>query len=231
MKRAFFSLFGLSLALVLVAPTIARAASGPAQASPTVAAVPLPMVQPATQPISQEAAAQDKNAPNYDIKGEALVDEADLGKKFVSLAEAIPADKFTWRPAEGVRSIGEVYLHVAQSNYGIMKYAGSAIPEGKDSKTFEKSTTDKAKIVAELKASFDWVHQQMTNMSNADLAQPLKELGPEANKGDVLYLVTTHAHEHLGQSIAYARVNGVTPPWTKAQMDKAKQKKDGATEE
>jgi uncharacterized damage-inducible protein DinB len=226
MKRAFFSLFGLSLAVALGAPMVARSASGPGEANAKLA-----IVRSAMQPTSQDAAAQDKNAANYDIKGEALVDEADLGKKFVSLAEAVPADKFTWRPAEGVRSIAEVYLHVAQSNYGILKYAGPAIPEGKDSKTFEKSTTDKAKIVAELKASFDWVHQQITNMSNADLAQPVKELGPEANKGDVLYLASTHAHEHLGQSIAYARVNGVTPPWTKAQMDKAKQKKDGATEE
>jgi len=201
MKRAFFSVFVLSLAMIFGAPQLAR---------------------PAAQ---DAAAAQDKTAPNYDIKGEALVDEADLGKKFTDLAEAVPADKFNWRPAEGVRSIGEVYLHVAQSNYGIMKFSGASVPAGKESKTFEKSITDKAKIIAELKASFDWVHQQITAMTNADLAQPLKELGPDANKGDVLYLLTTHAHEHLGQSIAYARVNGVVPPWTKARMDKDKDKK------
>ena len=151
------------------------------------------------------------------------MDEQQLADKFIALAEAVPADKYTWRPADGVRSVAEVYLHVAQSNYGILKYAGATIPAGKEAKTFEKSTTDKAKIVAELKASFDWVHQTITNLSNADLAQPVKELGPEANKGDVLYLAATHAHEHLGQSIAYARMNGVTPPWTKAMTDKKKQ--------
>ena len=208
MKRALLPMFVLSLAVALGAPRLALSASHPARGA-----------APATQ---DAAPAQDKTAPNYDIKGEALVDEQQLEQKFIALAEAVPADKYTWRPADGVRSIAEVYLHVAQSNYGILKYAGASIPAGKDAKTFEKSTTDKAKIVAELKASFDWVHQNITNLSNADLAQPLKELGPDANKGDVLYLVATHAHEHLGQSIAYARMNGVTPPWTKMAADKKK---------
>ncbi|MGA8073772.1 MAG: hypothetical protein WB995_09850, partial [Candidatus Acidiferrales bacterium] len=67
----------------------------------------------------------DKTPPSYDMKGQALVDIDQLHKKFVSLAEAIPAEKFSWRPAEGVRSIGEVYLHVSQASYGFMKFIGA----------------------------------------------------------------------------------------------------------
>jgi uncharacterized damage-inducible protein DinB len=170
------------------------------------------------------AQGDDKTAPSYDLKGEALVDIDQLHKKFVDLATAMPPDKINWRPAEGVRSIGEVYLHISQANYGFMGLLGASGPIDFKTKDFEKSTTDKAKIIEYLNSSFDFAKAQITKMANADFAKAQKELGPDANEGDVIYLLLTHAHEHLGQSIAYAREVGVTPAWTIEAQAKAKEK-------
>ena len=167
---------------------------------------------------------EDKTAPSYDLKGEALVDIDQLHKKFVDLATAMPPEKLNWRPAEGVRSIGEVYLHISQANYGFMTLLGATGPIDFKTKDFEKSTTDKAKIIEWLNQSFDFAKAQITKMSNADFAKAQKELGPDANEGDVIYLLLTHAHEHLGQSIAYAREVGITPAWTIEAQAKAKEK-------
>lgn len=179
--------------------------------------------QPTAAPAQQAApAAQpaDKTAPSYDMKAQAIFDLQDLQKKYTDLAGALPQEKFTWRPAEGVRSIGEVFLHISSANYNIPNLLGVPLPAGFDPKTFEKSTTDKTKIIAELNKSFASAIAAVQAMSNADFAKPEKKLGPDANDGDVVYILVTHAHEHLGQSIAYARANGVVPPWTAAALKK-----------
>jgi len=175
--------------------------------------------------------ADDKSHEVYDIKGQTLVDLQDLQKKFTALAGAVPADKYTWRPAEGVRSIAEVYLHVTQANYGFTKFIGAAPPVDFKTKDFEKSTTDKAKIIEQLNASFDYTRGVIEKLSNTDLQKALKEFGPDANWGDVLYITAAHDHEHLGQSIAYARMNGIVPPWTAEAMKKAAEKGGAAPQE
>jgi uncharacterized damage-inducible protein DinB len=174
----------------------------------------------------------DKAQEIYDLRGQALVDIQDLQKKFTQLAGAVPQEKYGWRPAEGVRSIGEVYLHVAQANYGFIKLLGGTPPVDFTTKDFEKSTTDKAKIVEQLNASFDYAHSFIEKMTNADIAKAMKDFGPDANQGDVIYLLADHDHEHLGQSIAYARVNGIIPPWTAEMMKKkAAKEKEKAPQE
>jgi uncharacterized damage-inducible protein DinB len=173
------------------------------------------------QNAAQASKSADTTAPSYDMKAQAMLDMDGMKQKFVALAEAIPQDKYNWRPAEGVRSIAEVFLHISQANYGILGMKGDAMPAGIDPKTFEKSTTDKAQIVAALNKSFDAAHASIAAMTNGDFAKALPKLGPDANEGDVIYILVTHAHEHLGQSIAYARVNGVIPPWTAEAMKKA----------
>ncbi len=164
------------------------------------------------------------------MKPQALLDLEGMHQKFVDLATAVPADKYSWRPAEGVRSIGEVFLHIANANYNIPNLMGTPLPAGFDPKTFEKSTTDKAQIIDALNKSFASAHAAIEAMTNADFNKPLPKLGPDANYGDVIYILVTHAHEHLGQSIAYARVNGVVPPWTVAAEAAAKAKKQTAPE-
>ena len=138
----------------------------------------------------------------------------------MDLAGAIPQEKYSWRPADGVRSIGELFLHVSAAGYGIPNMMGVPLPQGFDGKTFEKSTTDKAKIIEALNKSFTSAIAVVQGMTNADFAKPEKKLGPDANDGDVIYILVTHAHEHLGQSIAYARLNGIVPPWTAAAAKK-----------
>ena len=165
-------------------------------------------------PAAQQPAPTDKTSPSYDMKAQAAYDLQDLQKKFVSLAEAIPPEKYAWRPSAGARSIGEVFLHISAANYNIPTMMGAPTNPSTTAKDFEKSTTDKAKIIEQLNQSFVFAISNVQHMSNADFAKPEKKLGPDANDGDVVYLLVTHAHEHLGQSIAYARMNGVVPPWT-----------------
>ena len=168
---------------------------------------------PATQ-------AADKTPPSYDMKPQSILDLQDMQKKFTSLAEAIPADKYGWKPGEGVRTVAELFLHVASANYGIPNMIGVPTPAGFNGKTYEKSTTDKAKIIEELNKSFASAVAGVQSMTNADFAKPEKKLGPDANDGDVVYLLVVHAHEQMGHAIVYARSNGVVPPWTAAALKK-----------
>jgi uncharacterized damage-inducible protein DinB len=167
----------------------------------------------------------DHTAPSYDMKGQALLDLETMQKKFVDLANALPADKMTWRPSADSRSFAEVFLHVAGERYGILNLMGAETPAGVDRKGLEKSTTDRAQIVAELNKSWDFTEKTIKGMTNADFAKLLPKLGPQANAGDVVYILVADAHEHLGQSVAYARENGIIPPWTVAAQKAAAEKK------
>jgi hypothetical protein len=175
--------------------------------------------------VSSPAQSPDKTPPSYDMKPQAILDLQDLQKKFTTLAEAFPAAKMTWRPGDGVRSVAEIFMHAAGANYGIPNMMGVKSPEGFNGKTFEKSTTDKAKVVQELNKSFESAIAAVQGMTNADFAKPDKKLGPDANDGDVVYLLVVHNHDMLGQAIAYARMNGIVPPWT---ADALKNKKADA---
>lgn len=164
-----------------------------------------------------------------EVLAEAMIQE----DKFLRLAETIPADKYTWRPAPDVRSFAEVFLHVSAANYNLYKLVGTPPPEGFDVKNLEKSTTDKAKVIATLKDSFAHARQAITAMPDANLEKSLDWFGGKNTQRGILLFITRHAAEHLGQSIAYARVIGVTPPWTEdaqkaAKEREAKQKEESA---
>jgi uncharacterized damage-inducible protein DinB len=170
-------------------------------------------------------ASADHTAPSYDMKAQSLQDLQGMQKKFVDLANALPADKLTWRPSADSRSFAEVFLHVAGERYQILGLMGTAPPAGFDDKTFEKSTTDRAQLVEELNKSWEFAQKAINGMTNADFAKLLPKLGPQANAGDVIYILVADAHEHLGQSVAYARENGIVPPWTAAAQKQAAEKK------
>ncbi|HEV2854081.1 MAG TPA: DinB family protein [Thermoanaerobaculia bacterium] len=135
-------------------------------------------------------------------------------EKLLALAEAMPADKFAWRPGQGVRSVGEVFAHVSGANYFLPTFWGAKIPDGVDPRGFEKEGGDKAKAVDTLKKSFDYLKQQIQAVPEADLDKKIKLFGHDATVRDAMMVLASHAHEHLGQSIAYARMNSVTPPWS-----------------
>lgn len=174
---------------------------------------------------AQTAASADNTAPSYDMKAQALLDLGRVQQKFVDLANAIPADKLTWRPSADSRSFAEVFLHVAGERYQILALGGAVPPADFNGKTYEKSTTDKAQIVAELNKTWEFAQKTINGMSNADFAKLLPKLGPQANAGDVVYILVGDAHEHLGQVVAYARENGIVPPWTAAAQKQAAEKK------
>jgi uncharacterized damage-inducible protein DinB len=160
------------------------------------------------------APSTDTTAPSYDMKAQALLDLEGVNKKCIALVEALPSDKLTWRPSPDARSFAEVFLHVAGERYGILSMMGATPPAGFKAREFEKSTTQKDRIVEDLNQSWDFASKEMNGMSNADFAKLMPKLGPQANEGDVVYILVADAHEHLGQLIAYARQNGIVPPWT-----------------
>ena len=167
------------------------------------------------------APSSDTTPPSYDLKAQALLDLQAVNKKCVDLAQAIPADKLTWRPSTDTRSFAEVFLHVAGERYAILSMMGAIPPAGFKAREFEKSTTERDRIIEDLNLSWDFTDKTINGMSNADFAKLLPKLGPQANEGDVIYILVADAHEHLGQLIAYARQNGIVPPWT-VQMQKQK---------
>ena len=143
-----------------------------------------------------------------------------VGKRLADLANAVPAEKYVWRPAPGVRSVSEVYMHVVGANYFLPGLLGGKMPEGFD-QTMETKVTDKAKVIDWLKKSIENAKTVGGGLSNADLDAKItvKFLGGrEMTKRRILMIVQTHMHEHLGQSIAYARSIGVTPPWSEAEQ-------------
>ena len=144
-----------------------------------------------------------------EVLAEVIVQE----DKFTRLAEAIPADKYAWRPSPDVRSFAEVFLHVASANYNLYKLVGTPPPTGLDLKNIEKSTTDKAKVIATLKDSYAHAKKAITAMPDADLDKSMDWFGGKITERGILLFVVRHGAEHLGQSIAYARFIGVVPPW------------------
>jgi uncharacterized damage-inducible protein DinB len=161
-------------------------------------------------------------APASGFRSEFLGQQVYVEKEILRLAEAIPAEKYAWRPAAGVRSISEVYMHIAGGNYLIGGFAGIKPPADLD-KEMEKHVTEKAKVIDELKKSFEHLRAGVAATPDADLDKAVKLFGYDTTVRGVLLMAANHEHEHLGQSIAYARMNGIVPPWTaERQMNQAK---------
>lgn len=136
-------------------------------------------------------------------------------RKFEALAAAIPADKFDWSPGAGVMTVAHVYAHVAHYNYAYpSQNMGVAAPRGIALDTLERMT-DKAQILALLKSSAEYVRASVRQMPESQMGQATELYGRTVPQWSVLLQLVAHMNEHLGQSIAYARMNGVTPPWSR----------------
>jgi uncharacterized damage-inducible protein DinB len=142
--------------------------------------------------------------------------------RLVQLADAIPEDVYTWRPAEGVRSTSETLMHLAGANLGLPMMMGVAPPDGMEMsedmrakmQEREKSVTAKAEVIAELKKSIAYGKSAIGDFPAAHLGDEIEFFGMNLHKRDLLLILLSHSHEHLGQLIAYARSNDVTPPWS-----------------
>jgi len=137
-----------------------------------------------------------------------------VSNKLIALAEAKPEKNFAWRPAPGVRSTSEVYMHIAQANFFLLSATGVKMPPEMQGDV-EKKITSRAEVIGWLKRSLEAVKQAHLAETPAHLALRVK-IGDRDSTVDDMYLrIIIHDNEHMGQLIAYARMTGVVPPWSK----------------
>ena len=183
---------------------------------PAIVAALLALLAGAATASAQAAAATTgtRSAPPGS-REELLMQFNNSASKFEALAEAMPADKYKWSPGVGVMPVAEVYAHVARYNYAYLSQnMGVAAPRGIGLDTLERMT-DKAQIVALLRSSAEYVRQGVRQMPESQLSQTTQLYGRTVPQWSVLLQLVAHMNEHLGQSIAYARMNGVVPPWSR----------------
>lgn len=189
-------------------PTLARAAFATALVTVCLSLAAVPAL----------AHDEGATAPAVDLAATLGGDYDRVSGRLVQLAEAFPADKLGWRPAEGVRSVSEAVMHVADANFQLAAAFGVAPPEGIDLEGQKlEQITDRDQVIATLKTSIEHAKQALAAAEGTDLNRPLKVFGFEMPAARVLVILDTHAHEHLGQLIAYARSNGITPPWSQGE--------------
>jgi uncharacterized damage-inducible protein DinB len=159
--------------------------------------------------------AHDHAMPTAGVRAEMIQDLDMVADKYLALADAMVAH-YDWRPGEGVRSVRELLTHMAAGNFMIANLAGLPLPEGMsmDDVRAMNQLTDPAEIRRALEHSFRHAQHGIGRASDASLDEPVTLFGRETTRRGALLLLVTHAHEHLGQAIAYARTNGVVPPWS-----------------
>jgi uncharacterized damage-inducible protein DinB len=135
--------------------------------------------------------------------------------QLIELAEAIPADKYSWRPAPGVRSVSEVFMHIAIANFYLLSVTGPPLPADLKSADLEKTVTKKANVIEWLKRSLDAVKMARAQLKPGDLERKVKIQGKTVSVDGMYLRIIVHANEHMGQLVAYARMNGIVPPWSK----------------
>ncbi|HEX5170208.1 MAG TPA: DinB family protein [Cyclobacteriaceae bacterium] len=135
--------------------------------------------------------------------------------KVMQLAEAVPEEKYTWSPQAGVRSFADVFKHIISANYFFGSKLGATIPAGVKMETLDMDLKTKADIKAALKQSYDFILAAVKDTKDENLAAKVEYPFPGefTNMSSVL-IALAHSDEHLGQLIAYSRVNGIKPPWS-----------------
>ena len=170
----------------------------------------------AAAPTAAPAAAPAKGAFQRDLLGVF----SDAQKKSIDLLEAFLQNKLDWRPAPGVRSVAEVFLHIAFGNYAMVQLTTGKAPPAEvgfemNPAKWDKKTKDKAEIKKILETSYAHVHAAVGALPDADLDKMVNFFGHDLTTRAVFIILNGHLNEHLGQAIAYARSNKVVPPWSK----------------
>jgi len=137
-----------------------------------------------------------------------------VSRQLIALAEAIPPQTYSWRPGPGVRSTSEVFMHIAIANFGLLAFTGPKMPSDLNSPDLEKTVTAKADVVNWLKRSLEAVKTARAGLKAGELDRKVKVNGTDATIDGVYLRIIIHANEHMGQLVAYARVNGIVPPWS-----------------
>jgi len=137
-----------------------------------------------------------------------------VSQQLIALADATPVEKYAWRPAPGVRSTSEVYMHLVIANFYLLSVTGPKMPADLNEK-MEKTVTSKAEVIDWLKRSLDVVKTARAATTPKDLERRVKIADRTATVDGMYLRIIVHANEHMGQLIAYARMTGVVPPWSK----------------
>ena len=202
-----FNLSARSVGMAAFAALIALPAAANAQAKAKAV--------PASKSASANKAAEG-------LRSELLRDIDDVEKKFSSLAGAMTG-KYTWRPAEKIRTAGEVFMHISGENYALPVVLGQKAPSDFAAATLQEAfgsaaamerVTDETEVKAAITKSFAHMKQALAAVPASDFDTEITVFGQKMTKRAFMVLIVNHMHEHLGQAIAYARVNGVTPPWS-----------------
>ncbi|MCF8261305.1 MAG: DinB family protein [Melioribacteraceae bacterium] len=135
--------------------------------------------------------------------------------KISSLANEFPADKYDWRPAEGIRSVKDSFMHLASANFFLSTYLGKMLPEGINPRELEKTIGNKEEALKILTQVFEHSRDAINSLPASQLDDEVELFGQKATKRRVILIIEDHMSEHLGQLIAYARSTEVTPPWSK----------------
>jgi len=136
-----------------------------------------------------------------------------VSRQLIALAEATPEGKFTWRPAPGVRSTSEVYMHIATANFYLLSVTGPKMPD--DMKEgIETSVTSKTEVIKWLKRSLDAVKEAHLAVKPAEFQGKINAFHREVTVDGMYLRILVHNNEHMGQLIAYARMSGIKPPWS-----------------
>jgi uncharacterized damage-inducible protein DinB len=136
-----------------------------------------------------------------------------VSKQLIALAEATPAEKFAWRPAVGVRSTSEVYMHIAMSKFYLLSVTGPKMPADLK-EDGEKTVTSKAEVISWLKRSLAAVKEAHLAETEEGLQRKVHIADRDATVDGIYLRILVHANEHMGQLVAYARMTGVVPPWS-----------------
>lgn len=138
-----------------------------------------------------------------------------LSGNVMKLAQAIPAEKYSWSPGAGVRTVAQVYAHIISANYFFASKLGAKIPDGVNMETLEKDLKTKEAIANELKRSYEVATNAIKSTQDASLSTKVEFPFPgEFTNMSTILILLGHSNEHLGQLIAYARTNGIKPPWS-----------------
>ena len=184
-------------------------ALGAASLSAQTASAP---AKPAAPPEPRTTAQPD---PNLEGIWEGYDGEWDhVSRQLIALAQAIPEEKYTWRPAKGVRSVSEVFMHIAIANFYLLSVTGPKMPADITSDQQEETVTSKAQVIGFLERSLAAVKTARAQLKPGDLERHVKIQGKTVTVDGMYLRIIVHDNEHMGQLVAYARMNGIVPPWS-----------------
>jgi uncharacterized damage-inducible protein DinB len=165
------------------------------------------------------SAAPQQTAPKPDPQLEGIWEGYDgewghVSRQLMALAKAIPADKYSWRPGPGVRSVSEVFMHIAIANFYLLSVTGPKMPSDVPSDEIEKTVTSKAEVIGYLDRSLKAVKSARSHLKPGDLERKVHIQGKTVTVDGMYLRIIVHDNEHMGQLVAYARMNGIVPPWS-----------------